>query len=72
MLADLAKRKCGGDSGVKDIDHVWRVPSTFNHPNKAKLARGRPKEPQAVELIDGSMRLVIPMSCDASWRPCRI
>ena len=42
-LAILAHRKCGGDSGGKDISHVWRVPETLNFPDWRKLARGRPE-----------------------------
>jgi RepB DNA-primase from phage plasmid len=31
----------GGDSGTKDVAHVWRIPGTLNIPTKSKLARGR-------------------------------
>ncbi len=37
----------GGDSS-KDPSHVWRIPGTLNWPNKAKIDRGRPFEPQLV------------------------
>jgi putative DNA primase/helicase len=53
-LAKLAREKCGGDSCNVDVAHVWRVPGTLNHPDWRKLARGRPPEPQAVELIGGT------------------
>jgi putative DNA primase/helicase len=54
-LAELAYRKCGGDHGSKDIAHVWRVPETLNFPNLTKVEkRGRPKEPQPVELVGGT------------------
>jgi hypothetical protein len=53
-LAILAHRKCGGDSGGKDICHVWRVPDTLNFPDRRKLARGRPEKPQPVRLIGGA------------------
>ena len=53
-LALLAHRKCGGDSGGKDICHVWRVPETLNFPDWRKLARGRPETPQPIRLIGGT------------------
>lgn len=59
-LAKLIHRKCGGDYGTKDIDHVWRVPDTKNFPNKVKLARGRPEHPQSVQLVGGSLGVVDP------------
>jgi RepB DNA-primase from phage plasmid len=40
----------GGDAGTKDLSHVWRVPGTLNWPNKKKLDRGRPPEPQPVRV----------------------
>jgi predicted P-loop ATPase len=40
----------GGDTGTKDLSHVWRVPGTLNWPNKKKLQRGRPSEPQPVRV----------------------
>ena len=40
----------GGDAGTKDLSHVWRVPGTLNWPNKKKLQRGRPPEPQPVRV----------------------
>jgi hypothetical protein len=59
-IADLMKRKVGGDGGTGDVAHVWRVPGTLNHPNAVKIARGRPKEPQQVRLVGGTMRPVDP------------
>jgi putative DNA primase/helicase len=59
-LARLLFRKCGGDSGAKDIAHPWRLPDTRNFPNAQKLNRGRPPEPQAVELTGGSFEPVDP------------
>ena len=59
-LAELLYRKCGGDHGTKDVAHVWRLPQTLNHPNAAKLARGRPSQPQSVELTGGSCEPVDP------------
>jgi hypothetical protein len=59
-LAELLHRKCGGDSGTKDVAHVWRLPQTMNYPNAAKIARGRPAEPQSIELTGGSFELIDP------------
>jgi hypothetical protein len=56
----LLHRKCGGDHGTKDIAHVWRLPGTLNYPNAAKLGRGRPAEPQPVQLTGGSFAPVDP------------
>jgi hypothetical protein len=39
-----------GDSGTKDVSHLWRVPGTSNWPNKVKLERGRSPEPQKVRV----------------------
>src|SRR5262249_23653008 len=51
QLAELLHRKCGGDHGTADVDHVWRLAGTKNHPNKKKInERGRPPEPQEVKL----------------------
>jgi hypothetical protein len=55
-LADLLHSKCGGDFGSKDIAHVWRLPCTLNHPNAAKIKRGRPTEPQPVTLAGGTFQ----------------
>ena len=38
-LAELMHRKCGGDHGGKDIDHVWRVPETLNFPELWRRSR---------------------------------
>lgn len=53
-LAELAYRKCGGDSCGKDIAHIWRLPNTLNHPCYRKIERGRPPGSQAVKLIGGT------------------
>jgi predicted P-loop ATPase len=39
-----------GDAGTKDLSHVWRIPGTLNWPNRKKLQRGRPPEPQPVHV----------------------
>ena len=41
----------GGDHGTKDLSHVWRVAGTLNWPNKKKLERGRPAEPQSPTVL---------------------
>lgn len=46
----------GGDHGGKDIDHVWRLPETLNHPTKVKIARGRSVQPQPVRLTGGTRK----------------
>jgi hypothetical protein len=59
-LAELLYRKCGGDHGTKDPAHVWRLPDTLNHPSAVKLKRGRPPEPQPVQLTGGSLKPIDP------------
>ena len=54
-LAELAFRKCGGDHGGKDITHIWRVPETLNFPGWQKIERGRPEEPQPVEMLEDAI-----------------
>jgi RepB DNA-primase from phage plasmid len=49
-LATALSDFIGGDAGTKDLSHVWRVPGTANWPNKKKLQRGRPPEPQLVRV----------------------
>lgn len=39
------------DFGTADISHVWRLPGTRNWPNAAKVAGGRPAEPQPVRTV---------------------
>jgi hypothetical protein len=56
----LFSESVGGDSGTGDICHVWRLPETLNHPGHTKLGRGRPPEPQPVELIGGTGELIDP------------
>ncbi len=53
-IFDLGYRKCGGDVAAKDINHIWRVPGTLNHPDDAKIARGRSPEPHDVRIVGGS------------------
>ena len=38
----------GGDSGTKDVSHLWRIPGTLNWPSAKKVGRGRPKTPQLI------------------------
>jgi Family of unknown function (DUF5906) len=38
------------DARSKDVSGIWRIPGTHNWPNKKKLARGRPRDPQAVKV----------------------
>jgi hypothetical protein len=40
----------GGDSGTKDVSHLWRISGTLNWPSAKKLGRGRPKTPQLVTI----------------------
>jgi hypothetical protein len=47
-LADFAR--C--DHGTKDLCHVWRVPGTYNWPNKKKVDGGRSAEPQTVNVCE--------------------
>lgn len=49
-LMGLLYKKCGGDHGTKDVAHVWRIAGTLNFPNEAKIKRGRPQEPQQIEV----------------------
>ena len=65
QLALALGEATGGDYGTKDIAHIWRVPGTLNWPNKKKLERNRPRDPQPVkvtlawngELIDPDLLL---------------
>jgi hypothetical protein len=61
-LADLARVKCGGDSGNADIVKPWRLPNTQNFPNWKKIERGRPRSPQPVEIVGGTG---LPVKVDA-------
>jgi hypothetical protein len=38
----------GGDTGTKDVSHLWRIPGTLNWPSKTKLERNRSATPQLV------------------------
>jgi RepB DNA-primase from phage plasmid len=49
-LAKALQQVTGADHGTGDIAHVWRGPGTLNWPNKKKLDRGRPRDPQAVKV----------------------
>ena len=54
-IAAMAAHVCGGDVGcIKDIAHIWRLPETLNHPNGAKIKRGRSPIPQDVKLVGGT------------------
>ena len=59
-ILELLHRKCGGDHCTGTITQPWRLPQTLNHPSAAKIARGRPHEPQPVELAGGTGTLVDP------------
>jgi hypothetical protein len=50
-VAELLKNFTGCDHGTADISHVWRVPGTYNWPNKKKVAQGRSATPQTVEVV---------------------
>jgi hypothetical protein len=57
-VAELLKNFAGCDHGTADISHVWRVPGTYNWPNKKKVNQGRSASPQTVEIAqswDGSL-----------------
>ncbi|HYF87134.1 AAA family ATPase [Azospirillum sp.] len=47
-LAVALKQRCGCDHGTADVSHVWRIPGTYNWPNRKKLNDGRPSLPQRV------------------------
>jgi hypothetical protein len=48
VVAVALSNAIGGDSGTKDVSHLWRIPGTLNWPSPKKLGRGRPKTPQLV------------------------
>jgi hypothetical protein len=50
-IAKALQQATGADHGTGDIAHVWRVPGTLNRPNKKKLDRGRPRDPQPVKVV---------------------
>jgi hypothetical protein len=69
-LAELLHRKCGGDYGTADIDHIWRLAGTKNHPNKKKITeRRRPPEPQDVKLTGGSFQRIDPDALKRALEP---
>jgi len=41
----------GCDPRSKDVSGVWRIPGTLNYPNRKKLKRGRPRQPQPVKVL---------------------
>ena len=47
-IAIALSNAIGGDTGTKDVSHVWRIPGTKNLPNAKKLARGRSPIPQLI------------------------
>jgi hypothetical protein len=47
-LAAALRRATGSDHGTADVTHLWRVPGTFNWPNRKKLSRGRSELPADV------------------------
>ena len=54
-LAQALGHKVGGDSGTKDIAHIWRVPGTLNWPNRVKVRgekghKPRSPDPQPVKI----------------------
>ncbi len=58
LIYDDAKRLAmslgdavGCDPRSKDVSGIWRIPGTLNYPNKKKLERGRPREPQPVKVL---------------------
>ncbi|KQS80426.1 hypothetical protein ASG25_02105 [Rhizobium sp. Leaf384] len=51
-LAAALKRATNSDHGTADVAHVWRIPGTFNYPNKKKLERGRSADPAPVFVVE--------------------
>lgn len=49
-IAAALDRKTGADSCSKDMSHVWRIMGTNNKPKVSKIAEGRPREPQPVQI----------------------
>lgn len=47
-LAHALRRATNSDAGTSDISHIWRIPGTWNWPNKKKLDRGRSPDAVAV------------------------
>jgi hypothetical protein len=57
-VAKALKEVARCDHGTADLSHVWRVPGTWNWPNKKKVDSGRSTEPQRVRVTvswDGSV-----------------
>ena len=53
LARDMARLVGDRDGATADVAHVWRLPGSLNWPTPAKLARGRPPEPQQAE-VDAS------------------
>jgi hypothetical protein len=49
-IAQALTDAMGCDHRTKDVSGVWRVPGMLNWPNKKKVARGRPLDPQPVRV----------------------
>jgi hypothetical protein len=49
-IAAALQKATGCDNCTKDIDHVWRIPGTWNRPNRKKIAEGRSPDPQPCRL----------------------
>jgi Protein of unknown function (DUF3987)/RepB DNA-primase from phage plasmid len=58
-LAGTLADAIGCDHGTGDVVHIWRVPGTLNWPNRKKLERGRPHEPQPVKVASAWTRELI-------------
>ena len=56
----LAYQAVGGDSCNGDPTHIWRMGGTWNYPDRAKIARGRPLDRQRVEVLEISGELADP------------
>jgi hypothetical protein len=50
-LAEKLREYAGCDYGTADLSHVWRIPGTWNWPNKKKVGAGRSSEPQLVRVV---------------------
>jgi hypothetical protein len=59
-ILELLPRRCGGDHCTGTITQPWRVPQTLNFPNQKKISRGRPCEPQDVQLEEATFELIDP------------
>lgn len=50
-IAKALQRATASDFGTGDVSHIWRIPGTWNWPNKKKLDRGRSPDPVAVTML---------------------